>query len=51
MLGTPGAQKTPGRVWRKAARMGVFDGLGQMRLSEDDWPGAVAYAYHPRSEG
>lgn len=51
MLGTPGAQKTPGRVWRKAARMGVFDGLGQMWLSEDDWPGAVAYAYHPRSEG
>lgn len=36
MLGTPGAQKTPGRVRRKAAGIGVFEGLGQMWLSEDD---------------
>lgn len=51
MLGTPEAQKTPRRVRRKAAGMGVFEGLGQMWLSEDDWPGVVAYACHPRSEG
>lgn len=48
MLGTPGAQKT---TWESAARMGVLERLGQMWLSEDDRPGVVAYAYHPRSEG